>query len=220
MAAPVCAFNLMINFRTMKRRGVVKAIAIAPSTGPLLAQTQTNQQPATQKPPAPSRGPVVGQVPPEGQEAPVLKTTISEQAATPEPSFFTADQIAALKRLSDLFFPSMNGNDGAVEAGTPEFLDFYTSVSAAEGQQLYRNGLDNLNGQARTKFKRSFSNLSNAEADQIVKSLFEPRGPLEAFPELGPFANRALQDIPLRQPGRAYTSLVPAAWAISRKPAC
>src|SRR4051812_5316113 len=61
MTAPACAFNLMINFRTMKRRGLVQAIAIAPSTGPLLAQTQTNQQPATQQPPAPLRGPVVGQ---------------------------------------------------------------------------------------------------------------------------------------------------------------
>jgi len=151
---------------------------------------------------------VVGQVPPEGQEAPVLKTTISEQAATPKPSFFTAHQFAALKRLSDLFLPSMNGNPGAVEAGTPEFLDFYTSVSAPDRQQLYRNGLNHLNAQARTNFKKSFSDLSNAEADQITKPLFEPRGPLQAFLELGPFANRALQDI------RVATLNSPA-WAAS-----
>lgn len=176
----------MLNFIAMKRRRFMQAIAVAPAAGPLLAQSRSQR---------PSEGPVVGQVPVEGQVAPALKTTFSEAAATPEPKFFSPEQFATLRRLSDLFVPALNGNPGALAAGAPEFLDFYTSVSAASRQELYRNGLNDLNAQARSKFKKPFAELSNNEADQILKPLFKPRGPLQAFLELGPFANRALQDI-------------------------
>jgi len=89
----------------------------------------------------------------------------------------------------------MNGNPGALEAGAPEFLDFYTSVSAPDRQRLYKAGLDDLNAQAKSRFKKPFAELSKAEADSILKPLFKPRGPLQAFLDLGPFVNRAHQDI-------------------------
>jgi hypothetical protein len=185
--------DAMLNCMAMKRRRFMQAIAAVPAGAPVLAQTQPNQQPAPTT--APVQGPVVGQVPLEGQRAPVLKTVISEAAATPVPTFFSPEQYATLCRLCDLFMPPLNGNPGALEAATPEFLDFYNSVSDPGRQKLYTDGLNDLNTQAKSRFKKSFATLSNNEADTILKPLFKPRGPLQAFLDLGPFANRALQDI-------------------------
>src|ERR1700722_5593240 len=145
----------------MKRRRFMQTIAVAPAAVPLLAQQGDGQTGAAV--------PVAGQVPADGQKAPVLETTFSETAATPVPGFFTADQFAALRRLSDLFVPPINGNPGALEAGAAEFLDFYASVSGAARQRLYEEGLDGLNAEARTNFKKAFADLSQAEADSILK---------------------------------------------------
>jgi hypothetical protein len=184
----------------MKRRRFIQAIAASPPTARLFAQRGSGQ--------AGGPGPAVGQVPVDGQSAPTLQTTFSEAAATPIPSFFTPDQFAALRRLSDLFLPSINGNPGALEAGAPEFLDFYTSVSGPTRQRFYKDGLDDLNTQARSKFRKPFADLSQQEADSIVKPMFIPRGPLQALLDLGPFVNRAYQDI------RTVTVNSPA-WAAS-----
>jgi hypothetical protein len=175
------------------------ALAAVPAAGPLLAQ-RGNQQGATAS--------NVGQVPADGQSAPVPQTTFPDQAATAAPGFFTAEQFAALKRLSELFMPPLDGNPGAIEAGAPEYLDFYTSVSAPERQRLYQDGLNDLNAKARARFKKTFADLTKDEADGIVKPMWKPRGPLQAFLDLGPFVNRAYQDI------RTVTVNSPA-WAAS-----
>ena len=63
------------------------------------------------------------------------------------PHFFTAQQFAALRKLSDLLHPPANSVPGALEAKAPEFLDFLLGQSSADRQQLYRIGLDGLNAQ-------------------------------------------------------------------------
>lgn len=119
-------------------------------------------------------------------------------AAVPVPRFFSAAQLGALRRLSELFMPPMHGRPGAAEAGAAEFLDFYLSVSAPDRQQLYLAGLDDLEAEARSRFGRGFADLAEAEADSIVKPMFRPRGSsngYQALLDLGPFVNRAYQDI-------------------------
>jgi hypothetical protein len=94
-----------------------------------------------------------------------------DASAAPAPSFFTAAQFGALRRLGNLLAAPRDGFPGAVEAKAPEFLDFLIGVSPADSQQLYRNGLDALNAQALKQFKKSFADLDDAQADAVIRPL-------------------------------------------------
>jgi hypothetical protein len=100
-----------------------------------------------------------------------LATGKRDAVGEPVPHFFTQPQLAALRRLSDLFMPAMNGNPGALEARTPEFLDFLVSQSPADRKQLYRSGLDLLNSRAAKQFGKPFADLDAKQADTIVRPL-------------------------------------------------
>ena len=91
----------------------------------------------------------------------------------PVARFFTQSQLSALRRLSELFMPPMNGNPGALEAHVPEFLDFYVGQSPAEHQHLYRSGLDLLNTRATKQFGKPFASLDAKQADAIIKPMME-----------------------------------------------
>src|SRR5215475_12083984 len=129
----------------IRRRHFIQTAAIGPLAAPLAAQ---NSGGARAKENA-------AQGAPEGQAPPVLKTVYSEAAAAPTPGFFSPEQFAALRRMSDRFLPPINGNPGAMEAGAPEFLDFYIGVSGKERQTLYKTGLDDLNARARSRFGKA-----------------------------------------------------------------
>jgi hypothetical protein len=106
----------------MKRRNFVRALVAAPVAPALLAQ-----QPAAAPAPA-------------AAEIPKLETAIADEAAEPMPHFFTKAEFATLRKLCDLLTP------GSLDAGVPEFLDFYVGASPADKQHVYRAGLDALNG--------------------------------------------------------------------------
>ena len=89
----------------------------------------------------------------------------------PVAHFFTAPQLAALRRLSDLLMPPMKGEPGALDAGVPEFLDFLIGQSPADRKQLYRSGLDMLNAHAAKQFGKPFAELYAKQADAIVRPL-------------------------------------------------
>jgi Gluconate 2-dehydrogenase subunit 3 len=204
----------------MKRRKFLKALTVLPAAAaiPQWAQ-QVSPQVGKGTPENPVRTGPAGQAI-SGNPAtsprsstPPLDTVFFEDESASVPTFFTPDQYAALRRLSDRFMPPMNGKPGALQAGAPEFVDFYTSVSLPERQQFYRAGLDNLNDQARAKFNKRFADLTDAQTDQILKPMFKPRGSsggVQAVLELGPFVNRAYQDI------RTVTINSPA-WAENAK---
>jgi hypothetical protein len=88
--------------------------------------------------------------------------------------FFTPQQFAALRKLSDLLNPPMNGAPGALEAKAPEFLDFLLSQSAADRQQLYRIGLDGLNAQSRKRFTKPFADVDAGQAELLLAPLRDP----------------------------------------------
>jgi hypothetical protein len=194
----------------MRRRKFIQAIAAIPAAAvavplPLIGQYQRNERQGN------ATGSSVGQTPPQGQSAPVLKTVYyAEAGTTPVPNFFSEIQFSALSRLSDLFLPPLDGKPGALDSGAAEFLDFYVGASSVSHQQLYKAGLDDLNAQAKLKFGKTFADLNNTDADSIIKPMFKPRGPLQGWLELGPFVNRAYQDI--------WTVTVNSpAWAASAK---
>jgi hypothetical protein len=147
----------------MKRRRFIQALAATPAAPALLAQA----------PPAPS---VAKTIPISGNDTPLLYAT-PDAAAEPVLHFFTAQQFAALRKLSDLLMPAgsmPNGAPGALEAKAPEFLDFLLSQSSADRQQLYRSGLDGLNAQAKKRFSKLFADVDPGQADAVLAPLRDP----------------------------------------------
>jgi hypothetical protein len=140
----------------MKRRRFLQALAVAPSAPALLAQQ--GAQPA-------KVGAPVNDVP--------LRYASSDDAAATVPQFFNAQHFAALRKLSDLLMPAMS-TPGALDAQTPEFLDFLLSQSAPERQQLYRNGLDGLNAQSKKRFNKLFAEVDAGQAEALLAPLREP----------------------------------------------
>jgi hypothetical protein len=156
----------------MKRRRFVQALAGVPAASSLLAQ----QPGANQSAPGVPVNPTQGVQPPAraAEELPKLEPSIPDAAADPVPRFFSAIQFAALRKLSDLLMPAMNGSPGALAAGAPEFLDFLIGDSQADRQQVYRSGLDALNAQAQSKFNKAFADLNASQAGSMLLVLEQP----------------------------------------------
>jgi hypothetical protein len=161
----------------MKRRRFFKTLAALPAVPALLAQAQspaaqTPQTPAAQPPAAGGRGGGGGRF--GAANPPTFEETSAELVADAEPRFFAPAQYAALRRLSALLMPSLNGGPGALECGAPEFLDFLIGASLPDRQKLYRGGLDTLNAKAKKSFNKTFADLNDADADVVIRPLLVP----------------------------------------------
>ena len=140
----------------MKRRSILQTLAALPAAGLL-----RSQEPVV--PPKPTAAAV--------EEIPVIDATIPDIAGKALPTYFSDGQFAALRRLSDLIAPALNGVPGALVAGAPEFLDFLISESPAERQKLYRDGLEELNRRAKQRFQVVFAETNQKQADEILAPL-------------------------------------------------
>jgi hypothetical protein len=156
----------------MQRRRFMKTLAVAPAAPALLAQAPA-RPPAPAQQPAPPAPPAAGA---RGGPAPVARLDVvnPDTVAEPEARFFAPAQFSALRRLSNLLMPPLRGNPGALDAAAPEFLDFLISVSPADRQTLYRNGLDGLNARAKKQFNKNFADLDAAQCDAVVRPLLVP----------------------------------------------
>jgi hypothetical protein len=156
----------------MKRRRFFKTLAALPAAPALMSQAQSpvSQAPAV-TPPAGGRGAGGGR---GGPAIPTFEETSPELVAETEPRFFAPAQFSALRKLSALLMPAMNGNPSALDCGAPEFLDFLVGASLPDRQKLYRNGLDMLNAHAKKSFKKAFADLNDAEADSVIRPLLTP----------------------------------------------
>jgi hypothetical protein len=156
----------------MKRRRFFKTLAALPVIPALRSQAQTPV------PPAPAPRAPAGERPGGGRfggvNTPEFEETLPELVADAQPHFFTPAQYSALRKLSALFMPPLNGSPGALECEAPEFLDFYIGASLPDRQMLYRNGLDTLNTRAQKSFHKAFADLSDADADAVIRPLLAP----------------------------------------------
>jgi hypothetical protein len=109
------------------------------------------------------------------QAVPKLTVTAADISAETRQHYFSQEQFAVLQKLGTIFMPPMKGNPGALDAQAPDFLDFLISVSPAERQKLYRDGLDTLNAQAKQKFRKGFAELDANESAAILKPLLTVR---------------------------------------------
>jgi hypothetical protein len=142
----------------MKRRRFIQALAAAPAAPALLAQ-QGAQQPA--------------QAPGAAEPAP-LAFSAAEDGADPVPGFFSARQMATLRRLSDLLVPGAPGAPGALDAHVAEFMDFLIGDSPADRQQMWTRGLDALETQSQSLFRKPFADTDTAQADTLLAPLRQP----------------------------------------------
>src|SRR6185295_19058025 len=134
----------------MKRRLAIQALLGTPALTalPLAAQTPQTARPA--------------------DEIPKLATATADAVGDGVPRYFTAPQIAALRKLGELMIPAGPGRAGARGAKAAEFLDFLISQSPAERQSLYRSGLDRLQSEARRLHSTTFEELNAQQADAVL----------------------------------------------------
>jgi hypothetical protein len=102
-------------------------------------------------------------------KTPIPHTAVSEGIAEAKLSFFTAPLMGSLKRLCDLLVPPMGDKPGALEAGTPQFLDMLIGQSPAPRRNIYLAGLEWLEAEAQKKYKLPFSKLDDAHASALLK---------------------------------------------------
>jgi hypothetical protein len=146
----------------MLRRDFVRAV-LAVGAAPKLLLSQQAANPA---PPPPAPVPwLLGLT----SKTPIPHVEAADQVAAAELHFFTSQQMATLKRLSDVLFPSMGEKPGAVQAQTPMFLDFLIGSSPDVRRKMYSEGLDWLDAEAKKQFNLSFANLNDAQADALLK---------------------------------------------------
>lgn len=146
----------------MERREFLRAMAVLAATPKwLLAQQNTNAAPAL---PAPVPW-TLGLNP----RTPLPHTINEDEAGDTVPSFFSSSQMETLRRLADVMLPHTASHPGALDAKTPEFLDFLIGHSPAVRGTLYTNGLNWLNEQANLKHKKPFAQLEASQVDGIVK---------------------------------------------------
>ena len=145
----------------MQRRDFVRAM-VALGLAPRLGAQQT----ANPAPPPPAPVPwTLGLNP----KTPLPRTAVADAIAGSDPVFFSPEQMASLTHLSDLLMPALGKQPGALQAGTPAFLDFLIGSSPAPRKDLYTGGLDWLQAGSLKIYKIDFAHTDSAQADALLK---------------------------------------------------
>jgi hypothetical protein len=107
------------------------------------------------------------------EENPKLAVNTADAVADAMPRFFDPEGFKALRHLGEILVPARQNLSGAVETEAAEFLDFLIGQSPADRQTLYRDGVAQLNAQARSRYGRPFAEVTAAGADSILAPLRE-----------------------------------------------
>jgi hypothetical protein len=155
----------------MQRRDFVKAIVAATVTAKTVSGQQATAPIAPSTPPPVPTAP--GPVPwmrglMEVKPLP-MTPIVPDSVALTSTHFFNENQIATLRRLSEVLMPPVKGYPGAKAAGAPEFLDFLIGASPADRKQMYQAGLDRLDAEARKHYGVSFAEVDSVQADQLIR---------------------------------------------------
>lgn len=146
----------------MLRREFVRAV-VSVSFAPRLL---LSQQTAKIAPPPPAPVPwTLGLNP----KTPLPQTEVVDGIAEMELSFFTPEQMAALTRLSDVLLPPIGDKPGALQAGTPLFLDFFIGSSPEARKKVYTGGLNWLDSESQKAYGKPFAKLDDAQAGAVLK---------------------------------------------------
>lgn len=145
----------------MQRRDFLRVVVPLTLTPKLLLSQQSTPAPP---PPAPVPW-TLGLNP----ATPLPATVVADDVGLTELRFFSTLQMATLRKLADVLLPPLGGKPGALQAAAPEFLDFLLGVSSANRKQVYQGGLDWLETQAQTRYKRDFAALDETQAGSLLQ---------------------------------------------------
>ena len=146
------------------RRTALRSLILTPGAAVLPAALRA-QQPVQLPPPAAQAAP---------NETPRTPTVNADSFADGITKTFTAEQFSALKKLGEIVAPGSPDAPGAIEANTAEFLDFLVGQSAEDRVALYRDGLNELNAQAKQHYDKPFGQITATQATPILAPLREP----------------------------------------------
>jgi hypothetical protein len=161
----------------MRRRDFVKAV-LAASVSPKAMMGQnapSSVAPSTPPPIAPRAAPLPAPGPVPWMrglmEAKPLPMTplVPDAVARKNAYFFNDQRMATLRQLCEVLLPPLKQSPGAIDAGTPEFLDFLISVSPPDRQHMYVSGLDRLDAEAKRKFGIPFDAVNASHADELIR---------------------------------------------------
>ena len=145
----------------MQRRDFVRAMVAFGLSPHLIAQQAGNS--AAPPPPAPVPW-TLGLNP----KTPLPHTQTADAVAESDLTFFSNEQMNALKHLSDILLPPAGKKPGALQAETPAFLDFLIGESPSSRKNLYTGGLDWLNLEAHKRYGLPFAGTGAAQADALI----------------------------------------------------
>jgi hypothetical protein len=117
-------------------------------------------------------------------ENPKLPANAADAIAEAVPRFFDPESFRAFRHLGEILVPPRQNLPGAGEAEAAEFLDFLIGQSPADRQTLYRDGVAQLNAQARSRYGKPFAEVPAADADSILAPLHDAwtyQGPADPF---------------------------------------
>ena len=104
-------------------------------------------------------------------------TATAQATKTPfKPKFFSAHEYATVRMLVDIVIPKDDRSGSATDAGVPAYIDYQLSVPETdEGSRVaIRGGLAWLNTESRTRFRRNYASLSQAQRNQILDDIAWP----------------------------------------------
>ncbi len=155
----------------MKRRQVLQILGSTPAVALALKSIAEG---AEQKP-----------APPAGVAKPATPAGKTAAAHGPyKPKFLTAHEYATVTLLADIIIPKDDRSGSASDAGVPEFIDFSLADTLADQpdrQTAMRGGLQWLDRECRTRFKKNFLQITSAQRTELLDDIAYPK---KAKPEM------------------------------------
>lgn len=101
------------------------------------------------------------------------------------PEFFSAEQMRALDRLTEIIIPADDHSPGASAALVNRYIDVMAADGSNSQQRAWRDGLDAVEAEAQRRYKKAFADLKPRRQEKIVAVMAagesDPQTPLERF---------------------------------------
>ena len=163
--------------KPVSRRAALKVLGSVPIAGAMMGGSAFAQQ-----------GTAAGaQQPKQAEHGPG-----TPPQAAPKRAFFTAAEWRTVGVLADDIIPGDARSGSATQAGVPAFIDYHLSVpeSSEDTRVAIRGGLAWLNTESRTRFRRNYATLSQAQRNQILDDIAWPKRAKPEFSHGVAFFNR------------------------------
>ena len=154
--------------KPVTRRAALKVIGSVPIAGALMGGSAFAQQGTPSGAQQPKQTHEAPFPPAQGQGTP--------PSSAPKRAFFTAAEWRTVSVLADDIIPRDGRSGSATDAGVPAYIDYQLSVPETdEGSRVaIRGGLAWLNTESRTRFRRNYASLSQAQRYQILDDIAWP----------------------------------------------